>query len=220
MSSTIRDRLPMSKNFSRPLLRLRNITQIIELYPFFHCLTRMHTYDHHHYQHSLPSHSTLSSKQMSMPKTKESSKKKNKGSVHHSSVSSGSSSSRKSEASTASSIQEETMSEIEASVMEDFVESWVWSSRRHSEMWMYADFILLTNKTICQNIYMSIYMHIFLFSSAAAYFFFSLLLVLLLLFFVQPKNSLLVHISSLVNSAMFQNDLFSFFFFSFFGVMI
>ena len=161
MSSATRDRLPMSKNFSRPLLRLRNITHIIELYPFFHCLTRMHTYDHHHYQHSLPSHSTLSNKQMSMPKTKESSKKKNKSSAHHSSVSSTSSSSRKSESSTASSIQEETMSEIEASVLEDFVESWIWLSRCQSEIWMYADFILLTNKTICQNIYMSIYTYIF-----------------------------------------------------------
>lgn len=60
-------------------------------------------------------------------------------------------------------------------------------------------------------VYICIY---FLFSSAAAVsssssspsslFFFSF-------FFVQPKNSLLVHISSVVNSAMFQNHLFSFF---------
>ena len=73
------------------------------------------------------------------------------------------------------------------------------------------------------RIFIWVYMHIFfvLFCCCLIFFFFFSLLLVLLLFFVQPKNSLLVHISSVVNSAMFQNDLFSFFFFfSFLGVMI
>ena len=119
MPSSIRDRLPHCKNSSRPLLRLRTIAHIIELYPFFQCLTRMHTYDQHHYQHSLPSHSSLSNKQMSIPKNKESSKKKNKSSIHYAS------SVRRSETISTNSVQEETMSEIETSVLEDFVESWI-----------------------------------------------------------------------------------------------
>lgn len=117
MPPTIVDRLPKISNANRPLLRLRTITNIIELYPFFHCLTQMHTYDHHHYQHSLSAHPNISNKQVSLPKKKESSKKKNKSSAHMSS-------SRKSESTAMNSITEETMSEIETSVLEDFVESW------------------------------------------------------------------------------------------------
>lgn len=117
MPQTIRDRLPTIKNTNRPLLRLRTITNIIELYPFFNCLTHMHIYDHHHYQHPLTSHTNLLKKQLSLPKTKESTKKKNKFSIH-------SSSTKKSDSTTMKSIKEETMSEIETSVLEDFVESW------------------------------------------------------------------------------------------------
>jgi hypothetical protein len=78
----------------------------------------MHTYDHHHYQHPLPSRSSISNKQISLPKAKESSKKKNKSLIHTSSY-------RKSESTKMNSIKEETMSEIETSVLEDFVESWI-----------------------------------------------------------------------------------------------
>ncbi|CAF0944762.1 unnamed protein product [Adineta steineri] len=116
--ASIRDRLPVIKTSTRPLLRLRTITNIIELYPFFNCLTRMHTYDHHHYQHSLPTHTNTFNKQISLSKTKDSSKKKSKSLIHTSSY-------RKSESSTMNSIKEETMSEIETSVLEDFVESWI-----------------------------------------------------------------------------------------------
>ncbi|CAF3354247.1 unnamed protein product [Rotaria sp. Silwood1] len=118
MSTSIHERLPIIKNMNRPLLRLRTITNIIELYPFFNCLTQMHTYDHHHYQHSLPTHTNISNKQISLPKKKESSKKKNKSLIHISSY-------RKSDSTTMNSIKEETMSEIETSVLEDFVESWI-----------------------------------------------------------------------------------------------
>ncbi|CAF0958288.1 unnamed protein product [Adineta steineri] len=116
--ASMRDRLPVIKTSTRPLLRLRTITNIIELYPFFNCLTRMHTYDHHHYQHSLPTHTNTFNKQISLSKTKDSSKKKSKSLIHTSSY-------RKSESSTMNSIKEETMSEIETSVLEDFVESWI-----------------------------------------------------------------------------------------------
>ncbi len=114
---SIRDRLPIIKSSARPLLRLRTITNIIELYPFFNCLTHMHTYDHHH-QHPLTSQTSLSNKQISLPKIKESSKKKNKSLTHTSSY-------RKSDSTVINSIKEETMSEIETSVLEDFVESWI-----------------------------------------------------------------------------------------------
>lgn len=78
----------------------------------------MHTYDHHHYQHPLTSQSSLTNKPVTLPKNKElSSKKKNKSSSH-------TSSNRKSESTAINSIKEETMSEIETSVLEDFVESW------------------------------------------------------------------------------------------------
>ncbi|CAF2527782.1 unnamed protein product [Rotaria sp. Silwood2] len=118
MSTSIHERLPIITNTNRPLLRLRTITNIIELYSFFNCLTQMHTYDHHHYQHSLPTHTNISNKQISIPKKKESSKKKNKSLQHISSY-------RKSDSTTMNSIKEETMSEIETSVLEDFVESWI-----------------------------------------------------------------------------------------------
>jgi hypothetical protein len=108
----------MIKSSTRPLLRLRNITNIIELYPFFNCLTHMHIYDHHHYQHPLTSQTSLSNKQISLPKRKESSKKKNKSLTHTLSY-------RKSESTVNNSLKEETMSEIETSVLEDFVESWI-----------------------------------------------------------------------------------------------
>jgi len=78
----------------------------------------MHTYDHHHYQHSLTSQTSLPHKQLSLPKTKESTKKKNKSLIHKSSY-------RKTDSTTTNSIKEETMSEIETSVLEDFVESWI-----------------------------------------------------------------------------------------------
>lgn len=115
--SSIRDRLPSIKTAARPLLRLHTISSIIELYPFFNCLTHMHTYDHHHYQHPLTSQSSLTNKPVTLPKSKESSKKKNKSSTHNSS-------NRKSESTAINSIKEETMSEIETSVLEDFLESW------------------------------------------------------------------------------------------------
>lgn len=118
MSASIRERLPVIKSSSRPLLRLRTITHIVELYPFFNCLTRMHTYDHHHYQHPLPTHGNTLSKQASLSKSKDSSKKKSK-SLNSTSAS------RKAESASATSVQEETMSEIETSVLEDFVESWI-----------------------------------------------------------------------------------------------
>ncbi|CAF4922768.1 unnamed protein product, partial [Rotaria magnacalcarata] len=118
MSTSMHDRIPIIKNTNRPLLRLRTITNIIELYPFFNCLTQMHTYDHHHYQHALPTHTHTLNKQMPIPKKKESSKKKNKSLAHVSSY-------RKSESTTMNSVKEETMSEIETSVLEDFVESWI-----------------------------------------------------------------------------------------------
>jgi hypothetical protein len=111
----IHDRLPIIKHSNRPLLRLRNITNIIELYPFFHCLTRMHTYD---YQHPLTSQTSLTNKPVSLPKPKESSKKKTRSLIHLLSY-------RKSDSRTTNSIKEETMSEIETSVLEDFVESWI-----------------------------------------------------------------------------------------------
>lgn len=113
----MRDRLPTIKTSARPLLRLRTISSIIELYPFFICLTHMHTYDHHHYQHPLTSQSSLTNKPVTLPKRKESSKKKNKSSTH-------SSINRKSESKAINSLKEETMSEIETSVLEDFLESW------------------------------------------------------------------------------------------------
>ncbi len=116
-TTSIRDRLPIIKNSNRPLLRLRTITHIIELYPFFNCLTRMHTYDHHHYQHPLTSQTSILNKQVSIPKAKESSKKKKKSLIHTSSY-------RKSSSTTTNSKKEETMSEIETSVLEDFLESW------------------------------------------------------------------------------------------------
>ena len=116
--ASTRDRLPNIKSTARPLLRLRTITNIIELYPFFNCLTHMHTYDHHHYQHPLASQISLLNKQISLPKRKESSKKKNKSLNYTSSH-------RKSESTLINSIKEETMSEIETSVLEDFVESWI-----------------------------------------------------------------------------------------------
>ena len=115
----MRDRLPPTNELTRPLLRLRSITHIIELYPFFQCLTRMHTYDHHHHQNTLPMQSNLMTRQQTMPKSKESSKKKNKSSMHHSL------SMRKLESASMHSVQEETISEIETSVLEDFVESWI-----------------------------------------------------------------------------------------------
>ncbi|CAM4958947.1 unnamed protein product [Rotaria socialis] len=118
MSTSMHDRIPIIKNINRPLLRLRTITNIIELYPFFNCLTQMHTYDHHHYQHTLPTHTHTLNKQMPILKKKESSKKKNKSLTHASSY-------RKSESTTMNSVKEETMSEIETSVLEDFVESWI-----------------------------------------------------------------------------------------------
>jgi hypothetical protein len=114
----IRDRLPIIKNSTRPLLRLRTITHIIELYPFFNCLTRMHAYDHHYYQHSLQTHAHPLNKQISLSKTKDSTKKKTKSLIHTSSY-------RKSESGSINSIKEDTMSEIETSVLEDFVESWI-----------------------------------------------------------------------------------------------
>lgn len=118
MPASIRDRLPIIKNLNRPILRLRTITNIIELYPFFNCLTQMHTYDHHHYQHPLTSQTSILNKQVSLPKRKESSKKKSKSLFHLSSY-------RKNESPTIHSRKEETMSEIETSVLEDFVESWI-----------------------------------------------------------------------------------------------
>ncbi|CAF1679986.1 unnamed protein product [Adineta ricciae] len=118
MSTSIRDRLPTIKSSARPLLRLRTITHIVELYPFFNCLTRMHTYDHHHYQHSVSRNSHSLNKQLSLSKSKDSSKKKNKSMNHTSSY-------RKSDSSSANSIKEDTMSEIETSVLEDFVEYWI-----------------------------------------------------------------------------------------------
>lgn len=118
MPAAMHERLPVIKHANRPLLRLRTITNIIELYPFFNCLTQMHTYDHHHYQHSLPMHTNTLNKQLSIPKKKESTKKKNKSSAHVSSY-------RKSETTSMNSVKEETMSEIETSVLEDFVESWI-----------------------------------------------------------------------------------------------
>jgi hypothetical protein len=79
----------------------------------------MHTYDHHHhYQHSLANQISLLNKQISLPKRKESSKKKNKSLNYTSSH-------RKSESTLINSIKEETMSEIETSVLEDFVELWI-----------------------------------------------------------------------------------------------
>ena len=77
----------------------------------------MHTYDHHHYQHPLTSQSSLTNKPITLPKSKDSSKKKNKSSTY-------TSSNRKSESTAINFIKEETMSEIETSVLEDFVESW------------------------------------------------------------------------------------------------
>ncbi|CAF0867652.1 unnamed protein product [Adineta ricciae] len=118
MSTSIRDRLPTIKSSTRPLLRLRTITHIVELYPFFNCLTRIHTYDHHHYQHSVSRNSHPLNKQLSLSKSKDSSKKKNKSMNHTSSY-------RKSDSSSANSIKEDTMSEIETSVLEDFVEYWI-----------------------------------------------------------------------------------------------
>jgi hypothetical protein len=78
----------------------------------------MHTYDHRHHQHPLTSQTSILNKQVSLPKRKESSKKKNKSLFHLSS-------SRKSDSTIIHSIKEETMSEIETSVLEDFVESWM-----------------------------------------------------------------------------------------------
>ena len=120
MSTSTRERLPTIKNSNRPLLRLRTITHIIELYPFFKCLTHMHTYDHHHYQHSLSNHTTLSNNNQPIPilKRKELSKKKKKYLLNMSSY-------RKTESKTINSVQEETISEIETSILEDFVESWI-----------------------------------------------------------------------------------------------
>lgn len=39
MSTSIRDHLSLIKNSHCPLLRLRNISNIIELFPFFNCLS-------------------------------------------------------------------------------------------------------------------------------------------------------------------------------------
>jgi hypothetical protein len=39
MSTSIRDHLTLIKNSHCPLLRLRNISNIIELFPFFNCLS-------------------------------------------------------------------------------------------------------------------------------------------------------------------------------------
>ncbi len=39
MPTSTRDHLPIIKNSDCPLLRLRNISNIIELFPFFNCLT-------------------------------------------------------------------------------------------------------------------------------------------------------------------------------------
>lgn len=119
LPSTKRNEILQMKTSKCPLLRLRKIDHITDLYPFFHCLTRMHTYDHHHYQHSLPSQNHSSHKQQTMPKHKDSSKKKNKSSMHPSV------SLRKLDSNSNSSFQEETISEIETSVLEDFVESWI-----------------------------------------------------------------------------------------------
>jgi hypothetical protein len=44
MSISIRDHLPIIKTSNCPLLRLRTISNIIELYPFFNCLSKMHLY--------------------------------------------------------------------------------------------------------------------------------------------------------------------------------
>jgi len=38
MPTSIRDHLPIIKNSNCPLLRLRTISNIIELFPFFNCL--------------------------------------------------------------------------------------------------------------------------------------------------------------------------------------
>ena len=116
MSTSTRDHLSTIKNTNRPLLRLRTITHIIELYPFFKCLTYMHPY---HYQHSLSNHTTLSNNNQPIPvlKRKELSKKKNKFLLNVSSY-------RKTESKTINSTQGEAMSDIETSVLEDFVESW------------------------------------------------------------------------------------------------
>jgi len=79
----------------------------------------MHTYDHHHYQHPFTSQTSLINRQVSLPKPKETTKKKNKFSLYHTS------SYKKSHSPVVHSIKEETMSEIETSVLEDFVESWI-----------------------------------------------------------------------------------------------
>lgn len=48
MSKSVRDQLPIDNNLNRPLLRLRTISNVIELFPFFHCLSQMHTNDKLH----------------------------------------------------------------------------------------------------------------------------------------------------------------------------
>ncbi|CAF1108703.1 unnamed protein product [Rotaria sordida] len=45
MPISIHNQLPIIKNLNHPLLRLRTISNIIELFPFFNCLTKMHTND-------------------------------------------------------------------------------------------------------------------------------------------------------------------------------
>ncbi|CAF4229302.1 unnamed protein product [Rotaria sordida] len=45
MPISIHNQLPIIKNLNHPLIRLRTISNIIELFPFFNCLTKMHTND-------------------------------------------------------------------------------------------------------------------------------------------------------------------------------
>ena len=45
MPASIRDQLPVIKNPTCPLLRLKTITNIIELFPFFNYLSNIPTYD-------------------------------------------------------------------------------------------------------------------------------------------------------------------------------
>ena len=81
MLISIRDQLPIINNSTRPLLRLRTISNIIELFPFFNCLSKMHLYDHYDYDNLF-----FNNKQFFLS---------------------------------------DKMNEIETSVLEDFVESWI-----------------------------------------------------------------------------------------------
>ncbi|CAF3374341.1 unnamed protein product [Rotaria sp. Silwood1] len=76
MPTSIRNQIPINNNSNHPLLRLRTISNIIELFPFFNCLAKMHINDN------------LYSKNEQI-------------------------------------LLSDTMNEIETSVLEDFVESWL-----------------------------------------------------------------------------------------------